>query len=120
MLTIQDLLGNTAVTVASVSGPSQLDNNASQPSDMSLVLAKITAIDNKLVSLDDRVRHIETTLADRTTYPAEVTCVSVNNTAKLSDVAVTILTVSDTVPTTEYLKTNVDIQRQVCKISGVR
>ena len=106
-------VGDAAVTVTSVSGPSQSDNNASQSSNMSLVLAKLTAIDNKIDSLDDRVRHTEAALADRTTYPAEGSALSSSNTPQPSNVAAPTLTVSDTVPTSEYLRTNVDIQRQV-------
>ena len=117
-------VGDTTATAVSVSDVS--DNavasvsNTSQPSTVgnvdfnSLLLNKLTSIDEKLVSLDGRVKKTETAIADRTTDPEASPAMPSSNTA--SNVATAQpVSLSDTavIPSTEYLRTNAEIQRQV-------
>ena len=67
----------------------------------SLILQKLTGIDDKLVSLESRVQRTETVLADRTTHPVPSTVLpnsnSQNNSSTASNVASdTVVSVSDT------------------------
>ena len=80
------------------------------------ILSILNAINAKVTALDGRVQHTECALADRTTNLVDPsTATSDSHSANASNVATpTALSVSTTViPTTEYLRNNLDIQKQV-------
>ena len=81
-----------------------------------LILSTLNAINAKVTALDGRVLHTERALADQTTHPVNpIAATSDSQNANTSNVATpTALSVSTAVvPTTDYLKNNLDIQKQV-------
>ena len=115
-------VGNATAMAVSVSGPSiptvtatpTATNRVSDKDD--LILQTLTSINEKLNSLDGRVRQTESALADRTTHlsgpsinVSEESEIQNSNVVNSCPAAVS----TAVVPTTEYLRSNTDIQRQV-------
>ena len=117
-------VGDATATAVSVSGPS-IPTVTAQPiatpsalqSDKdTLILQTLTNISEKLNSLDGRVRQTESALADRTTLPSGPSnSLPVENEVQNSNVATAcpVFVNTSVVPTTEYLRTSTDIQKQV-------
>ena len=117
-------VGNATAKVLSVSNSSIPTVNASatpsspvtQSDRDDLILSTLNAINAKVTALDGRVQNTERALADRTTHPVDpIASSSDSQNANASNVATpTALFVSTAViPTTDYLKNNIDIQKQV-------
>ena len=109
-VSVSDMSDNAVPSVSTSSKASLVGNT-----DFNLLLLnKLTSIDEKLVSLDGRVKKTETAIADRTTDPEASPAMPSSSTA--SNVATTQpVSLSDTaiIPSTEYLRTNAEIQKQV-------
>ena len=75
------------------------------------ILSKLSAINEKLVSLDGRVRDTETALAGRTTDPVATPAPSVNQ-ANVANVSNDVVDDS-VIPSTDFLRSNKVIQQQV-------
>ena len=136
-------VGDATAIEASVSEPSQTLLNAPvapiAPTQAAVnldILEKLSMISGQISSLDGRVRQTEATLADRTTdsvNPASASSTATanpiainatasnasNNVTGLVNDALSVAPVSfsgnngNLVPTTDFLRSNIDIQRQV-------
>ena len=105
-------MSDTVATVGSVSEPAQTPLATSLPADLgSQILSKLSAIDDKIVHLDGRVRDTETALANRTMSLASTQASSISQS--------TVATVVDQTPndvilsSTDFLCSDKAIQQQV-------